>query len=585
MNKDIKKMAAIETAKYFSELGVTNKLVDMRKVAETGLLPAVTSAIPLKKPVVNLEDFALQIERATENLADHPCGEEMRNFTEKVKEHYQMNLCKLEQAEQMKQPQSQVVVQGAAAGALLGPKFMNVGNFKIAQTRLRQRELPETAPAKEQKPNASRLARMVVEKVQFAIYKDGMYLFEDGRYKLVTPNRIKRLLNSFFRGEAERYGFAKLYSDIIDFIDCEQELVVDDKAFESTMYKIAFANGFLDTINGRFYLPDPRIFFTSNVALNYVEGVEGCPNFDHYLMQIMGGDYSLVERVYEVIGIILSNDLNAKAIFCAQGVTNSSKSTLIKFIASFFDEELVTALSVGDMDKNFALSEVIGKALCVDTELPAAPLKTGSVSKLKQLSSMDPLTSDVKYKERVKFICRAKIFLATNHPVQLTHEDMAFMKRIVAIPFYYEIQKSECNPEIIKSFELEKLAIAQKAINYYCMLRQRNYVFSGEYEVNDMFVGAETSLRTQSLLSERDALVRSFLEECCQMTSLDELESTAALHSAYLEFCTRYNAFPCDQKCLTAILKQMLAGQIVHTKRRLSPGANPCSVLCGLVLK
>ena len=102
MNKDIKKMAAIETAKYLSELGVTNKLVDMNKVAETGLLPAVTSAIPLKNPVVNLEDFAGQIERATEKLADHPCGEEMRKFTEKVKETYQMNLCKLEQAEQMK---------------------------------------------------------------------------------------------------------------------------------------------------------------------------------------------------------------------------------------------------------------------------------------------------------------------------------------------------------------------------------------------------------------------------------------------------------------------------------------------------
>lgn len=583
MNEDIKKMAAKQTVDQISAIGGGTKLAVMHQVAQTGLLPAVNQVGLQGNPVIVLTDFEWQLSQANANLRSHPCGEDMLRFVEEVQNAYSLNLSRLEQMEQQKKWVAVFETKNPASSS--APTFLNIGNTKLTQAKVRQPELSKANAPKEKKPNASRLARMVVEQVRFAIYKDGMYLFENGRYKLVTQNRIKRLLNTFLREEAEKHGFAKLYSDIIDFIDCEQDLVVDDKAFESTMYKIAFANGFLDTINGRFYSPDPRIFFTSNVVLNYFEDSGDCLDFDHYLNQIMGGDQSLVDRIYEVIGIILSNDLNAKAIFCAQGVTNSSKSTLIKFIASFFDEELVTALSVGDMDKNFALSEVIGKALCVDTELPAAPLKTGSVSKLKQLSSMDPLTSDVKYKERVKFICRAKIFLATNHPVQLTHEDAAFMKRIVAIPFYYEIPKAECNPEILKRFEREKLAIAQKAIYYYCLLRKRNYVFSGEYEINDMFVGAEPSLRTQSLLSERDALVRSFLEECCQLTSLDEMESTAVLHSAYVEFCARYNAFPCDQKCLTSILKQMLVGQVEHTKRRPSPGANPCSVLCGLVLK
>ncbi|MEN6622751.1 MAG: hypothetical protein ABFD50_14525, partial [Smithella sp.] len=224
-----------------------------------------------------------------------------------------------------------------------------------------------------EKPNASKIAREVVSNHCFAIYQNGIYIFYNGRYKLVTKIAIKRLLNEEYRNEAECYGFAKFYDQIVDFIICEGKLVISSEAFEATKYLIAFQNGFLDTTTMQFYDPDPRLFFTSNIKFNFSAKPCECPNFEKFLWKIAGGNELLIARIYEVIGITISNDLNAKSLFLFQGVPDSGKSTLINLITSFFDEEMTTALSVGEMDRNFAMAEFIGKAICTDTELPKAP--------------------------------------------------------------------------------------------------------------------------------------------------------------------------------------------------------------------
>ncbi len=584
INEDIKKMAAKQTADQIFAMGGGTKLKIMYHVVETGLLPAVNAVGLLGVPVANLDDFEGQLNRAAECLRDHPYGEEMLDFVEMVKCAYFTSLSKLELVVQQEQQRTNMQMTGDAPLAP-APKSIIVGNAKFVTAKIKRNNVRKIGAEKDSKPNASRLARMVVSQLHFALYKSGMYLYEDGRYKLVTPSRLKRLLNSFLREEAEKYGAAKLYDHVIEFLDCEQDLVVDDKVFERTIFLIAFRNGFLDTINGRFYPPDYRLFFTSNIALDYHEAEEYCHNFDDFLVQIMGGDEGLIARVYEMIGFILSNDMNAKAIFCAQGVSNSGKSTIARVVSSLFDEDLVTALSVGEMDRSFAISEMVGKALCIDTELSAAPIREGSSAKLKQLCSNDLLSTDIKYKERLRFICRAKIFLATNHPVQLAHADQALINRIVAIPFYYEIPKEQWDTQILKKFEAEKLAIAKKAIWHYCRLRDRNYVFSGSYKLNEMFVNQEQRTNAKAFYSDRDELIRCFVEQRCQLTTLEGWASTAAIHAAYTEFCKQYNSLPCDQKCLTALLKQMLNGKVEQTKKRVEPGANPSSVLLGIVLK
>lgn len=432
---------------------------------------------------------------------------------------------------------------------------------------------------KKERPNPSVIAREVVNKYFFAIYQNGFYLFVDGYYKLVTHAEIRRLLNAEYRLVAEKFGFAKFYDYIIDFLNCEKSLVVANSAFEKTTYLVAFHNGYLDTMSMQFFQTDYHLFFTSNINCNYLTNDCSCPNFDRFIEQIAGNDELLMQRIFQSLGYIFSNDLNAKAIFLYQGVTNSGKSTLIKFISSFFDEELVTALSVDELDRTFALSELIGKALCVDTELTAAPLKTGSVGKLKQLSCKDLLSSDKKYSDRVKFVCRAKIILATNHRFQLDTRDAAFLKRIVVLPFNYEIPKQGCDPEILQSFKTERLAIVKKVLYYYCQLRQNRYVFAGDFKLNEMFTDEAVG---SGQMSYQDWVV-SFLDRQC-IYDANQSETTENLYCAYQNYCQRQNTISVDRKKFTILVKKIAGDKIEAKKERVIPGQAAKSSLQGIRL-
>lgn len=516
--------------------------------------------------------------------------EELAMFAQQALHMYHMELQKLE-SEQTNdnaelQKTSANVTMGAASeqNSVYGEELDNLRIAKAITSSMQINGRNDNG-AKREKPNASVIARDVVKKYFFVLYQNGIYLFQNGRYNLVTEIAIKRLLNDEYRQEAECVGFAKFYNQVIDFVYCENSLVIDSKAFEETTYLIAFKNGFFNTKTMTFHEPDTRLFFTSNINLDFDNRSCECPNFEQFLWEIAGGDELLIARIYEVIGITISNDLNSKSLFCFQGVTNSAKSTLISFIASFFDEELVTALSVGEMDRNFAMAELIGKAICTDTELGAAPFRSACISKLKQLTSKDMLSSDVKYCNRVSFICRAKIFLATNHRFQLDTKDEAFMKRVVAIPFNYEIPKMHCNPEILRLFDNEKLDIAKKAILHYCNLRKNKYIFSGHFQINEMKMPTGVGKTGDELPMDRDSLIRAFLDECCLFTTFDDFETTADLHVEYQAFCNRCNAFSIDQKTLTAILKDMLGEKVISTKKRVVPGESGKSILYGMKLK
>ena len=434
-----------------------------------------------------------------------------------------------------------------------------------------------------QRANPSLTAHDFIEKVPIRIYREGYYVFLDGYYQLFSEIKMKRILNHFYREEAERFRFAKFYDEVLQFVQCEQDLVVTNDCFEETKYLVSFKNGILDTYSMRFIPSNPNYFITSSVNAEYLPDKRECPQFDYFISIIANNDIELINRIYEIIGLIISNDPDAKAIFCAQGVTNSGKSTLIKFISSLFSEEQVTAVAINGLDRNFALKEFIGKSLCTDTELSPEPLKSAWIAKLKQLSSTDPLSTDVKFKDYATFVYRGKIFLATNHRFLLTTPDDAFMRRMVAIPFVIEIHKRSANTNILKTFESEKAAIINKAIWHYRRLRENNYIFSGEFEINQMFdvINSEAS----PLLTKK-AIVEQFICNQIEVTSdLNDYLSTKEISEMCNRFCIECK-YPCiEQKELTRLLKSILGADVVAGKHRFPDQPNPLNVLCGIRIK
>ena len=64
---------------------------------------------------------------------------------------------------------------------------------------------------------------------------------------------------------------------------------------------VPFMNCCIDTVACRFVQPDSNYFLSYRLNATYVfEGT--CPNFDRFLADAMGGDLSLIERVWQMLG-------------------------------------------------------------------------------------------------------------------------------------------------------------------------------------------------------------------------------------------------------------------------------------------
>lgn len=346
------------------------------------------------------------------------------------------------------------------------------------------------------RPNASKLAKQFLSAYNVRIYQETIYVLVGSSYHPFTEAEFFRQLNDQFRLAAEHVGTTHLYREIANFIKCENAYVISDNQYLSQAHLICFTDGYLNTDNMLFYSPDPHIFFRTYVNLKYHDILNSGPTpvFDQYLRTVAGSDLLLQNRIMEMIGLCISNDMAAKAIFILQGVGNSGKSTLISLISSFFPDDLVSAISLEDFVQQFAIGEIFGKALNVNAEMGNSLLSPIVVRRLKELTGGDLLCADVKFKPRIKFRNTAKIIAATNNVVLTETPDPAFFNRLVPIVFKHTIPSGDINYNLLQSLKKEAPGILKKAITAYIKLRANNYRFSGSYGLNSLYQDQKNNL-------------------------------------------------------------------------------------------
>lgn len=307
-----------------------------------------------------------------------------------------------------------------------------------------------------------------------------LYVYNGRYYEYCSRENVKPLLAEKCRVDYAKVGEPRFLNAVYEAIMAESSLVKNPEEINRRF--CSFQNGALD-LNTRLLLEhSPMYFITYGIQCNYEYGK--CPNFERFISTAMYGNAGLIERVYQMIGYILSPDMNGKVFFLLQGCSGSGKSVLSDLLRSFFNREAVMPLDVHELSDRFAPSNLEGKVLCVSPDLPSGALDVKAVSKLKQLTGNDWISADVKYQDRVEFCCRAKFVLVTNHPFVTRQSDEAFMERVVAIPFLYAVPKEQQDPALLDKLKTERSAIAFKAMQAYYKLVQNKYRFAGSYQPN-----------------------------------------------------------------------------------------------------
>ena len=439
------------------------------------------------------------------------------------------------------------------------------------------------------KVNAHSITTMLLQgeqhQLNIRIINEMAYVYDGICYKVLSVRMMQRLLYLYCRPFVAAIGDSSIIKKIYDLIMIYPDICHKQEP-DSASYFLAFDNGILDVRSMRLQPHSPEIFVTSRVIGNFCpEQSLACPVFDQFLYTVSGGDSVLTQRIWEAIGYILTPDYRGKCFFLLQGVPDSGKSLLGALIASFFEDEDVTALDIDAFGERFGPSDLVDKHLCLSMDLSAGLWDSRSAGMIKSLTGGDMLTVDIKYQPRAKFRNKAKILFATNHAVGTKEDDSALLRRVVCIPFRYSVPREAQDQELLAKLKQERDAILTRALIAYGTLRSKKYIFSGDgvYHLNDVVNGGRFGGVAPAL--SLDEAILGFAHRHCRSVATEEAfmadlfgafqkENPAMKHIQVQTFSAK----------LHKILDDMFPSQLEFKSKRREAGTNPISCVIGLQL-
>lgn len=357
------------------------------------------------------------------------------------------------------------------------------------------------------------------------VHANGLLYFYNGKAHLPCKREeAKKRIMEACRPAVKAAGNARFIQQVYDLLMVEPHICRDADLFRNL---VAFDDGVLDLDTGQFQSHSPALFVTTQLNASYRRGRESdCPAFKKFLADISCGDNLLVQRLWECIGYLIVPDQTGKKFVLFQGVTNSGKSVLGNFLRDCFSGDVTTILEINELRGNFTLADLVGRKFCSDMDIPADPLNAKALGKLKKMTGMDKISSDVKFADRVNFACTAKFLFGSNHAILTQKADPALFKRLVVVPFHRSFNGKEQDCELPHKLAVERSAIIVQALDAYQNLRRKGFEFAGNYEVNRV-LGCELPA------SVEDA-VASFLSRFCEQVP-NVWTSTTDLYTAFAE--------------------------------------------------
>lgn len=411
------------------------------------------------------------------------------------------------------------------------------------------------------KDRALQIAEDFADRTNIILVDGVLYWYNGVFYSLFPDNDIQKMLLEKYRTEMGKSNTASMLRNTTNLLRfCVKR---ECSEFPENQHIIVFENGTLEVKSGFFRQNSPADLVNSALGISYDPDCKKMPYTKRFLKTIADGDDDLYERLLQVIGYILSNDIRAKSFFYLEGVGDAGKSRFCDLIASFFPvsgSNKVARIALQDLGGKFALSNLVNAKLNISEDLPDAPLSPQTVSRIKMISDGDRLEAEAKYTQAFTFRPLCKLLFASNHPLRLKEYDAAFVNRVVYIPFTHPIPKEEQDPYILEKMRKELPALFNRAFAAYKRLVANQYVWSG----SDYFK-PEIATTNSSISVDKEYVLRQFIESCCILDD-NSTTATSELQEAYNLFCSKNSYSPVQGDRFSRELFAVLPDNILRVK-------------------
>lgn len=374
--------------------------------------------------------------------------------------------------------------------------------------------------AKNKRPQAVyQAAQLVKQNLQLCIRDGQLYSYSSPLWKPIDQHGLFAQMRSRCPDGERIYSMLGNcdQSALVRSLLEDTELMRAQEAQEPNTRFLCLDDGIYDIEEQMIRESSPGWFFTSALPIT-LEDIHNPVNhgvFDQFLDNCTDGLPQVRQRLLEVIGALISNDM-PRNFYVFQGRTSTGKSVAGDLIRSaLLGESACLALnSPTQLRENHISGSMVDKKLLFCMDLPDGRFDPATVGILKQLTG-DPnnMTANQKHVQQRSFKSHCKVLSNFSIRLRSGKQDEAFFDRMVSVPFFNTVPKAQRDINLLEKLKAERGYIFLLAMRALRDLRSNNFVFT---EIEQEIIDSACPVSANAPLNEQQELaLHQFITQCC----------------------------------------------------------------------
>lgn len=391
-------------------------------------------------------------------------------------------------------------------------------------------------------------------------YQDEWLEYREACYRPVEDGAIRREVYETLEREGLPTG-AAMVSNVVDALE-SLALVpkhehtppswMDGRAGPKPGELVALSNGLLHLPSGELLRADPALF-TLN-ALDYAFD-PNAPKPERWI-RFLESSYEpdCIPVIQEWFGNGLTDDTSQQKILTIIGPPRSGKGTTVRIFVRVVGSSNVCSPRLSALGETFGLASLIGKrsAILSDMRMGKGTDVAAVAETMLRVSGEDDVNIPRKHRDDWQGRLPTRFLILSNEPPSITDPSGALASRFIVLQMNTSFLGRE-NPNLTDELLSELPGILNWAIEGWRRLKAQ-----GRYSVPASSAALVEHVRRVS------SPIDSFVSDECEFVQ-DAMESKAALHESYREWCIREGVM--------ALSRELFAKQfIAATLGRAKPG-------------
>jgi putative DNA primase/helicase len=334
--------------------------------------------------------------------------------------------------------------------------------------------------------------------------------------------------------EIERYFYERICLDVPELLPSYVENVMRIAKWKLLQPKweevsgvnyIPFSNGVWDVKNHKLLPHSPDFLLTWKLPREYpsVFGLE-YRNIDRFLNQVTKNNQQLKNILIAAANAVLLGRCDLQKAIYLVGNGGNGKGSFLRLLEMLVGDMNTHSTTLHDLcDNQFEIANIYKKRLII---CPDEDKRFGGLSRFKSITGGDSIRGEKKGKDAFKFRYEGMVAIASNDPIFLGDSSYGLSRRLITIPFKYQVPVNERRD--LEAEFTEDLP----AFTSYLLSLDRDWVKS-----TLMGSGKVAEVReTEWDLTTRTDSIASFYDDALIFDPAAKT-STSLMYKAYQEYC------------------------------------------------